>query len=752
MVLFLIHKIRGGSMSTQRGFVLVSIVICALISPAFTARNLSMTVNTNDIIGPNKRLWRCTGHKWATSNPIMSHRRQNTAYIAGIPYGSMEYMRMHDILKGVKAEFNADTSVITYDFSGMDTVIAHLRGYNLRPHIELMTGFSPLPVNYSAFASDTVYRRRWYDFICELANHYIGIYGIEEVRRWIFQVDNEESFRRGPGYAIKFMIEEAALHGIDSQIVYGASGQFGVDWEWEAIMGFLHYLYDNPNIYTGERTRIDFLTAHCKMPYWKAARWGIEMTQRINDTFPEYAGKILLNDDESDPVSGHQHDWAWRIGPSYSAMVAARTWAVQTWAIDATPAEYLLNNQDNAFIHNWTGRSLMAIFGHDQDDYCLIKKSSINTYELFSLFGDTRVATGGYAVPPLEESKDIARVDAMATTDDDGRCAIMLFNNREFNISCPEDSCIVDLTVKNLAFDKAMLVHYRIDETHSNAFRVWQEMGGQVDDPLHCTNTSGMAGAEVFDWQGPGTKGCSDNGDCPTPAQIMQMRERMELELYQTPEEVTITGGEFSLQVPLPMPSVSMVVLAPKPSTAPSPPANIQTEEFPNSLTGMRETMITWTESSSRYIRTYEVLFSETENGNYERVNTSDFFTTAFMHARPAGCPDGFYKVRAVDYWGRTSDGQTVAADKNTIRPKSAAQVNGSGIQVRGSVLHCTNTADRTMQVTLYNSLGKVCMTIPVAGAQSTTIDLTGLSLAKGCYWIETSTPHHKQMHKAVIK
>jgi hypothetical protein len=62
--------------------------------------------------------------------------------------------------------------------------------------------------------------------------------------------------------------------------------------------------------------------------------------------------------------------------------------------------------------------------------------------------------------------------------------------------------------------------------------------------------------------------------------------------------------------------------------------------------------MAKWSDAGSRLIKTYEVYKSDTADGPYTRVNTPDIICTGYTWPLRLSAK-AFFKVRAVDYWGR---------------------------------------------------------------------------------------------------
>ncbi|MBD3420891.1 MAG: hypothetical protein GF398_12295 [Chitinivibrionales bacterium] len=709
----------------------------ALFSPPAIAEDISINVDFSEEISPVNRFWRCTGHK---DGPYEAKSKQywiNTMYIGGVPHNSMEYLRLHNLPHTVKADNLASTTP-TFDWSGLDAVLDQMVDNGLRPNFELMGGPQGMSWRDLDFINSEQDRARWKYFVSSLAKRYIDRYGVEEVRKWVFETENE----CGPcgdarNMAIKGMADRAGLMEADSQLVYGGPGRSGSDGN-GFVQYFLSFFHDSLNPFTGEvGTELDFVEYHAKGPYWWAVQDAKDQLTYIRSECPDFASAIQLVDDESDPVAGHGFPYAWRIGPTYAAMVACRVWASHTFIEEAENGNYLFMNQDNAFVHSWPGRSLVCRFrGQNEDHLEMIKKTSINTYEMLSLLGDRRIEAGGYESPSLPTGSDkngsgnVARVEAMATRDSDGRIAVLAFNNREYYISStPDDDATVTLTIGNVPFDKGMLVQYRIDETHSNVFRVWQEMGGPVEP------VTGEVYTHVRESKDHWETFVSNQGPYnPTAEQFHEMRDRMELETMEAPREVTIAKGTFDLTFDLAMPSVALIVLAPKPADAPGAVTNVRSDIFDRGITDERHTFVRWNEVASKYIKTYEILWSPTENGDYTRVNNADFFSTTFLHVHPASDPVGYYKVRAVDYWGRL--GPAVGEDGQATQSVSFTGTRSTDIpsfKVNGTVLTVNNPLKRDMEVIINDARGKIVQSIRLSNHAS--IDLNARGLSAGVYY-----------------
>lgn len=84
-----------------------------------------------------------------------------------------------------------------------------------------------------------------------------------------------------------------------------------------------------------------------------------------------------------------------------------------------------------------------------------------------------------------------------------------------------------------------MLVHYRIDNKHSNVYQLWQKMGSPQVAPmvLHC-----LMYLQI-----------------PTDDQFATLRENQELTVLEPPKPVNISDSSFQLEFSLPMPGFAFL-------------------------------------------------------------------------------------------------------------------------------------------------------------------------------------------------
>jgi xylan 1,4-beta-xylosidase len=130
---------------------------------------------------------------------------------------------------------------LVYSFFNADQICDFLLSIGMRPFVEL--SFMPTAL---ASKSDVVFRYRgnvtpptnlksWSTLIGRLVGHWVDRYGVEEVRRWYFEVWNEPNlpaFWRGSQADYFHLYEHAAraIKGVDAELVVGGPATAHNEW------------------------------------------------------------------------------------------------------------------------------------------------------------------------------------------------------------------------------------------------------------------------------------------------------------------------------------------------------------------------------------------------------------------------------------------------------------------------------------------------------------------------------------------
>jgi L-iduronidase len=585
-------------------------------------------------VGALDHFWRATGFTPAELL-LDADMKQAMAFAGSVPHEGIEHVRVHYLLNLVMAEgLGIDEPL--YDWSRLDEALDVLVKNGLKPFFELMGN----PSGYFTDYKDDGQLRAWKNLVRDLAEHLIGRYELDEVRSWYFETWNEPDISYWPHDDEAFCnYYDACSEGLkeaDEELRFGGPGTART--LSETFKGLLAHCDTGTNYFTGERgVRIDFISVHEKGA--KAHKEDltpdtasicareIAAIEYVREHHPRFAGLPFVNN-ECDPQVGWQDFHTWHARPYYAALVCRVIDQHLKKVVDGMGQSYGLLSNDNGFLGKWGQRTLLARFGEkefpsgqaehrtelatagDDRPFEFVRKPVSNAMTMLSLLGDRRCKV---SIP--DGASD--GIGAIATLRGD-QGAILLYNSSDrINVSGSEQ---VRLSLEGLPFEQAMLAHYRIDEEHGDPFAVWEEIGAP---------------------------------DEPTAGQYAKMRRHAELALFEEPREVETADGIFELELDLPLPSASLVLLSTEPEEPPEAPDGLRIERYP-SLTEFENVLVSWRGSGSRTLRTYEVLYAESPDGPFERVNEADTICTVFLHPRGPGS-DGYYRVGAVDYWGRRS-------------------------------------------------------------------------------------------------
>ncbi|MBD3321111.1 MAG: hypothetical protein GF350_08470 [Chitinivibrionales bacterium] len=616
-------------------------IIVAGTSQGFSAWDIAADCSQDG--GELEHFWTCVGGdlKYNTSrndrdgayrtlfSPL---QRQNLSLLGTVPHGSIRYVRYLFLLDMVGgSDFVEPTA--TYDFTKLDEALDLILAAGLKPFIQLM-GY---PADFISFSRNdstfNVQKDAWRNFMKEFVTHIYNVYGESEVKTWYIEEWNELGTAFWPYGPNKYnLLYEAIRAGIDD---VDPSLKLAAPASEYMLEKFFAHINDSTNAYTGEKgTRLDIFTVHVKGDHADEdlnlrARTVTdkeieEFHELIDLGFTDVVDIPFMNT-EADPIIGWnsimkinpstreiEDVFYWRGNTEYAAYVASCVYQHQKRIVDSAGIDLELVSNDNAFItsamdyrKSWLVRSHFVAFG-DSAQFSTIKKPVHNVMTMLGMLGNQRcVITQG---EPSASNSDSLGIFVTKTANNE--IAALLFNYR----LTQQD---VSLTFNNLPFDSAVLAHYRIDNDHTNPYPIWPD----------------------------------DTSSNPPEDKLNEMRMHNEVEYYlgYEPGIIRPSGGSYTMGFKLPKNAISLVVLTPPPSgdVDTTDAQNVRVEEY-GGLYG-KEYLVLWDDLLSKRTRTYEVLYSETENGTYTRVNDQDILCTGYIHAGPS--QEGYYKVQAVDYW-----------------------------------------------------------------------------------------------------
>ena len=478
---------------------------------------VTITVDAGHPVGEMKPIWRFFG----ADEPNYATMKDGKKLLAEL--GELRpdevYFRAHNLLctgDGSPALKWGSTNAYTetadgqpvYDWTIVDRIFDTYRARGVRPYAQI--GFMPQAMSvhpepyqhewrpgakYDLIGTGWAYPpkdyHKWSELVYQWVKHCVEKYGRAEVERWYWEVWNEPN---GPAYwhaspedfyklhdyavfAVRRALPTARVGGPD---VAGHGGKF--------MENFLQHCVSGVNYATGERgTPVDFLSFHAKgSPRFvdnhvrlgiAAQLGGIDKGFSMIAAVPELKSKpIVIGESDPDGCAACQGpQLGYRLGTMYSSYTAA-----------SFARKYALADKHGV---NLEGALTWAFEFEDQPFFAgqrvlasnAIDLPVLNVFRMFSKMGGQRVATTSSSETPLpviikegvRGTPDIAALAAL----EPHKLAVLVWYYHDDDLPGPDAAVQLALEHLPAAAADARLAHYRIDESHSNAYTIWKQIG-----------------------------------------------------------------------------------------------------------------------------------------------------------------------------------------------------------------------------------------------------------------------------------
>lgn len=603
------------------------------------ATSYTVTVDAETPQRDLKHFWKSTGfcpplpHAQADKYDLSKDQQLNLAYISSVPHRGIEQVRIHWLLELVT--INVVNGKPHYNFTNLDNLIDLLWQNGLRPGFELMGSAS----GYFTDFEDKKQVVEWKNMVAVIAKRYIDKYGLEYVSQWNFETWNEPSNHDFDdvnmtiqGFLNYYDACSEGLKEVSPFLRFGGPGDSchsppHTPYCW----AMLSHCFNGTNFFTGETgVRLDYIALHKKGggSSLHILEQEVETTQEIQKHFPGYKPVPLYND-EADPLVGWSKPQVWRADVTYASMVVKVIDQHQNLII-AKPhnsINYTLLSNDNAFLnyhpHYFTQRTLTTRFQMNltkPPHVQMVRKPVLTVMGLLALLGEKQISSdigaSGESVNMTLGVIASTHETAIPGTSDSWQSTILIYNSNDNDTS--SDVGYVTVNLNNYPSQLGLVyVTYYLDNNTTNPYLQWKNIGSP---------------------------------DFPTIEQFKQLRKA---------EEPLVVGplafpssGRLTLKAELPIPSLFLIHICAKPKVP------------PDQVTGLRimaltkgQVVIVWKDGcvNSKCLKTFEVEFSE-DAKIYRRINAGDTIFTLFVYVSEKAEVSGFYRVRAVDYWGRPGE------------------------------------------------------------------------------------------------
>jgi xylan 1,4-beta-xylosidase len=391
-----------------------------------------------------------------------------------------------------------------YDWTIVDRIIDTYLDAGAKPFIEI--GFMPKALstnpepyrpdwspgsNFSQYYLGWAYPpkdyAKWAELVYQWVRHEVDQHGRSEVESWYWEVWNEPDIAYWHGTPEEYdklydYTAQAVKHALPAAQIGGPASTGPSNAKAAAFLRqFLEHC-------ANKNTPLDFITYHAKgRPSVVDGRVRMGISKNAEDVdkgfeivraFPKFQNlPIVLS--ESDPegcaaCSARVYPQnAYRNGPLYSAYEAVMMKTIfdladraktniagmLTWAFEFEDQPY------------FDGFRTLATNGID--------KPVLNFFRMAGMMRGDRVRTESTSAVSVKTMiadgvRGNADVDALAVRSD-REVSVLAWNYHDDDVAAPVAT--LRITITGLPTGRILLRHYRIDETHSNAWTVWKKMG-----------------------------------------------------------------------------------------------------------------------------------------------------------------------------------------------------------------------------------------------------------------------------------
>jgi xylan 1,4-beta-xylosidase len=539
----------------------------------------TVTVRVNRDRGPLSRIWESFGYdeiNW-TYTPTGRRLLGTFAQLSGRPY----YVRPHYVFcsgsgfglphwgNGNVYHEDADGNPY-YDFTIADQTYDAIVGAGHHVLVEL--AFTPrdlLPEEAEKLvvqSSPTVYSSyeagawsypprdytRWGGLVAAHAQHCLERYGEEEVNAWLWELWNEPDifYWRGTPkqfYDLYSVTADAVRTVLPKAMVGGPAVTGGGS---AFLRGFLKHTSDHG-------TPLDFVSFHTKgsaFTPWRvygptggpapekqnpsATKMLFEIRRmlRVITEFEQYQHLPAIVDECDPAVPAHYSvydnaNFAFQNTEYYPVFQIKLFKKI----LDLNEVETVSVGQASSWSFYFEGerffegtRSFLTAGG--------IEKPLLNGYRMLAQLGARRIQAESTAHWPIATLHVAGgrnmpeEIDTLASRSQDDNVTVLVWRHTDDQYQLDEQETPVQINITGLDATAYTVRHFRIDSTHSNAHTVWQSLGCPQD---------------------------------PTAEQLAAIKKRQGLEELEPAHQSSPVHGSLSLQVLLPLPSVSLLVLKP---------------------------------------------------------------------------------------------------------------------------------------------------------------------------------------------
>ncbi|WP_121357491.1 GH39 family glycosyl hydrolase [Flavisolibacter nicotianae] len=484
-----------------------------------TARNI--TVDLAKSKGPLKPIWAFFGYDEPNYTYMKDGRKLLTELSALSPVPV--YVRTHNLLTtgdGTPSLKWGSTNAYTEDAAGnpvynwriVDSIFDTYVQRGMKPIAEI--GFVPKALSakpepyqhrwspadkysqiFTGWAYPPIDYRKWGELVYQWVKHCVVRYGAKEVQSWWWEVWNEPDIPYWQGTQEEyFKLYDFAADGLKRALPKARIGGPTTTSPRSAkandyLKNFLQHCAEGTNYASGKKgAPLDYISFHAKgSPKFMNGFVRMDMSVQLMDVYKgfETVAKspfknlpIIIGECDPEGCAACSVQYnpqnAYRNGTMYSSYTAA------SYARLYDLAEQAGVNLEGAVSWSFEFEAQPWFAGFRDLATNGVDKPVLNVFRLFGKMKGERLAVeNDYAFSPGQliakgVHDSLADINAIASADKKA-AYVMVWNYYDDDL--PAAPALVSIAVKNIPAKNIRVKEYRIDQTHSNSYTVWKEMG-----------------------------------------------------------------------------------------------------------------------------------------------------------------------------------------------------------------------------------------------------------------------------------
>lgn len=533
----------------------------------------TIKVELNKITGEMNPIWAWFGHDEPNYTYMKDGKKllKEIAALSKVPV----FMRVHNLLTtgdGKAALKWGSTNAYTEDANGkaiydwhlVDSIFDTYIKLGMKPYAQI--GFMPeaLSTNpqpykhewqpgkpykmiYTGWAYPPKDYNKWEELVYQWVKHTVGRYGKKEVESWYWEVWNEPNIDYWKGTMQEFFkLYDYAAQGLKRALptariggpeIAGTSNPGALKF----LKSFIEHCISDTNYATGKiGSPIDLISFHAKgSPKLIDGRVRMNMAPQLRDitegfkmvaAYPQ-TKKLPIIIGESDPEGcaacgmATNPENAYRNGTMYSSYTAA------SFARKYLLADSVKVNLLGAVSWSFEFEDQPWFYGFRDLATNGVDKPVLNVFRLFGMMDGKRVEVKGNKMYNLKVVADSGirgastDIGGLASINKNG-AGVMVWNYHDDDIQNAGEP--IEITIEGVPAKNVQLTQYRIDDTHSNSYAVWQKMGSPKS---------------------------------PTTAQIAELENAGKLETMGKSERKNTSSGSLKIKIILPRQGVALLKL-----------------------------------------------------------------------------------------------------------------------------------------------------------------------------------------------